>query len=150
MKKSDFSVVAIIYAVGFAFMWMTLELPEAAQTYPMVLIAALLVINTCYLIHQLLNYQKTRVIENDVAKTFNGFLPLQYFGVVICCVAYLLLMEVTGYYLTTLLYLVGSMLFLRVPRLHILITVVSLALMTWVVFTWFLKVPLPVGTLFGG
>lgn len=150
MKKSDFSVVAIIYAVGFAFVWMTLELPEAAQTYPMVLIVALLVINTCYLIRQLLNYQKTRVIENDVAKTFNGFLPLQYFGVVICCVAYLLLIEVTGYYLTTLLYLVGSMLFLRVPRLHILITVVSLALMTWVVFTWFLKVPLPVGTLFGG
>ena len=42
------------------------------------------------------------------------------------------------------------MLFLKVPKLHIAITVGVMALMTFLVFTWFLKVPLPVGTVFGG
>jgi hypothetical protein len=59
-------------------------------------------------------------------------------------------MDLTGYYLTTFIYLVASMLFLKVPKLHIAITVAAMALMTFLVFTWFLKVPLPVGTVFGG
>lgn len=150
MKKSDFAVIAVIYAVGLAFLKMTLDLPDEAQTYPLVLITALLAVNSLYLIRQVSTWMKTRKIENDVAQTFKDFIPMQYFGVVIACVIYLVMMDFTGYYLTTLLYLVGSMLFLRVPKLHIVMTVAVLAVMTYVVFTWFLKVPLPVGTIFGG
>ena len=150
MKKSDFSVIAIIYAIGLWFLSMTIELPEEAQTYPLVLIFALLALNTVYMIRQFLTWRKTHVIENDVAKTFAGFIPLQFFGIVVWCVGYLVLMDFTGYYLTTFVYLVGSMAFLKVPKLHIAITVAALALMTFLVFTWFLKVPLPVGTVFGG
>ena len=150
MKKSDFSVIVIIYAIGFAFMKMTFDLPVEAQTYPLVLIVALLAINTLYMVRQVMNWRKTHQIENDIAKSFNGFIPLQFFGVVAWCVGYLALMDFTGYYFTTFVYLVGSMMFLKVPKLHIAITVAALALMTYVVFTWFLRVPLPVGTLFGG
>ena len=150
MKKSDFPVIAIIYAIGFWFLAMTLDLPEEAQTYPLVLISALLAVNTLYMVNQVLNWRKTRTVENDVAKSFSGFIPLQFFGIVAWCVGYLVLMDLTGYYLTTFVYLVGSMLFLKVPKIHITITVAALALMTYMVFTWFLKVPLPVGTLFGG
>lgn len=150
MKKSDIPVIAIIYAIGFWFLTMTLDLPEEAQTYPLVLITALLAVNTLYMVRQVMTWRKTRTIENDVAKTFSEFIPLQFFGVVAFCVGYLIMMDLTGYYLTTFIYLVGSMLFLNVPKLHIAITVVALAVMTYVVFTWFLKVPLPVGTLFGG
>lgn len=150
MKKSDFAVIAIIYAIGFWFMAMTLELPEAAQTYPMVLICALLAINTLYMVRQIMTWRKTHIIENDVAKTFQGFMPVQFFGVVAWCTGYLIMVDLTGYYLTTCIYLVGSMLFLKVPKWHIAITLGALAIMTYVVFTWFLKVPLPVGTVFGG
>ena len=150
MKKSDFPVIAIIYAIGFWFLSMTMELPEEAQTYPLVLISALLAVNTIYMVRQYLNWRQTRQIENDVAKSFGQFIPMQFFGMVAWCVGYLVLMDFTGYYLTTFVFLVGSMLFLKVPKLHIAITVSALALMTYVVFTWFLKVPLPVGTLFGG
>ncbi|MBO7173442.1 MAG: tripartite tricarboxylate transporter TctB family protein [Burkholderiaceae bacterium] len=150
MKKSDFPVIAIIYAIGFWFLSMTMELPEEAQTYPLVLISALLAVNTIYMVRQYLNWRQTRQIENDVAKSFGQFIPMQFFGMVAWCVGYLVLMDFTGYYLTTFVFLVGSMLFLKVPKLHIAITVAALALMTYVVFTWFLKVPLPVGTLFGG
>ena len=150
MKKSDFPVISIIYAIGFWFLSMTMELPEEAQTYPLVLISALLAVNTIYMVRQYLNWRQTRQIENDVAKSFGQFIPMQFFGMVAWCVGYLVLMDFTGYYLTTFVFLVGSMLFLKVPKLHIAITVAALALMTYVVFTWFLKVPLPVGTLFGG
>ena len=150
MKKSDFPVIAIIYAIGFWFLAMTMDLPEEAQTYPLVLITALLSVNTLYMVRQVISWRKTRVIENDVAKTFSTFIPVQFFGVVAFCVGYLILMDLTGYYLTTFIYLVGSMLFLKVPKLHIAITVAAMALMTFLVFTWFLKVPLPIGTVFGG
>lgn len=150
MKKSDFAVIAIIYAIGLWFLAMTLELPEEAQTYPLVLICALLAVNSLYLIKQVHTWRQTRQIENDVAKTFEGFIPVQFFGVVIWCAGYLALVDLTGYYLTTVVYLVGSMMFLKVPKMHIAITVAALAVMTYVVFTWFLKVPLPIGTLFGG
>ena len=149
MKKSDFPVIAIIYAIGFWFLAMTMELPEEAQTYPLVLITALLGVNTLYMVRQVMSWRKTKTIENDVAKTFSTFLPVQFFGVVAWCVGYLVMMDFTGYYFTTFVYLVGSMMFLKVPKLHIAITVAAMALMTFLVFTWFLKVPLPVGTLFG-
>ncbi len=150
MKKSDFAVIAIIYAISFAFLKMTLELPEEAQTYPTVLITALLSVNTLYMARQVFNWRKNKLIENDIASTFKNFIPVQFFGVVAWCAGYLFLVDLTGYYLTTLIYLVGSMLFLKVPKLHIAITVAVMALMTFLVFTWFLKVPLPVGTIFGG
>lgn len=150
MKKSDFAVIAIIYGIGLWFLQMTLELPEEAQTYPLVLITALLSVNTLYMGRQIFNWRKTRLIENDIASTFKNFVPVQFFGVVVWCAGYLFLVDLTGYYLTTLIYLVGSMLFLKVPKLHIAITVAAMALMTFLVFTWFLKVPLPVGTIFGG
>lgn len=38
MKRSDIPVVCVIYAIAIAFLIMTLQLPEAAQVYPMVLI----------------------------------------------------------------------------------------------------------------
>ena len=103
MKKSDFPVIAIIYAIGLWFLSMTLELPEEAQTYPLVLITALLSVNTLYMVRQVWSWRKTRVVENDIAKTFSTFIPVQFFGVVAWCVGYLFLVDLTGYYLTTFL-----------------------------------------------
>lgn len=149
MKKSDIPVVCIIYAIAIAFLIMTLKLPEAAQVYPMVLISALILVNTLYLIHTFLHYRQNHHIENDYPIVFSGFLPLQFFGVFISIGLYLVLMYFCGYYLATVLYLIGSLLFLKVPMKYNLMTVVVMIVMVAVVFSYFLKVPLPAGLLFG-
>ncbi|MCI5896946.1 MAG: tripartite tricarboxylate transporter TctB family protein [Sutterella sp.] len=149
MKRSDFPVVSIIYAIGLAFLIATLQLPEAAQTYPLVLISALLFLNTLYLIRSFLSFRRAQRIENDIPVIFHGFLFKQFAGVFIWCVAYLVMMYFLGYYLSTVLFLVGSLLFMRVNILHIAMTTVVLGIMVWAVFSQFLHVPLPVGVLFG-
>ncbi len=149
MKRSDFPVVAIIYGIALAFLIATLQLPEPAQTYPLVLISALIFLNTLYLIRSFLNFRKTQRIENDISVIFHGFLLKQFAGVFIWCVAYLVMMYFLGYYLSTVLFLVGSLLFMRVNILHIAMTTVVLGIMVWAVFSQFLHVPLPVGVLFG-
>lgn len=149
MKKSDIPVVCIIYAIAIAFLIMTLNLPEAAQVYPMVLISALILVNTLYLIRTFLHYRQNHHIENDYPIVFSGFLPLQFFGVFISIGLYLVLMYFCGYYLATVLYLIGSLLFLKVPMKYNLMTVVVMIVMVAVVFSYFLKVPLPAGLLFG-
>lgn len=149
MKKSDIPVVCIIYAIAIAFLIMTLKLPEAAQVYPMVLISALILVNTLYLIRTFLHYRQNHHIENDYPIVFSGFLPLQFFGVFISIGLYLVLMYFCGYYLATVLYLIGSLLFLKVPMKYNLMTVVVMIVMVAVVFSYFLKVPLPAGLLFG-
>lgn len=149
MKRSDFPVVAIIYGIALAFLIATLQLPEPAQTYPLVLISALIFLNTLYLIRSFLNFRKTQRIENDMPVIFHGFLFKQFAGVFIWCVAYLVMMYFLGYYLSTVLFLVGSLLFMRVNILQIAMTTVVLGIMVWAVFSQFLHVPLPVGVLFG-
>ena len=149
MKKSDIPVVCIIYAIAIAFLIMTLNLPEAAQVYPMVLITALIFVNTLYLIRTFLKYRQDHRIENDYPIVFNGFLFKQFFGVFLSIIVYLVLMYFCGYYISTVLYLAGSLLFLKVPVRYNLMTIVVMIIMVAVVFSYFLKVPLPTGILFG-
>ena len=78
MKKSDIPVVCIIYAIAIVFLIMTLNLPEAAQVYPMVLISALILVNTLYLIRTFLKYRQDHRIENDYPIVFNGFCPSSF------------------------------------------------------------------------
>lgn len=148
MKKSDIPVVCIIYAIAIVFLIMTLNLPEAAQVYPMVLILALILVNTLYLIRTFLKFRQDHKIENDYPIVFNGFLPKQFFGIFLSVAAYLVLMHFCGYYVATVIYLAGSLLFLNVPMRYNLMTVGVMVVMVAVVFSYFLKVPLPAGIFF--
>ncbi len=149
MKKSDFYVVAVIYAIGFWFLAMTLDLPEEAQTYPLVLICSLLTLNSLYFIQVCLKYRKKRTVRDDLPEIFHGFQVKQFVTVIIGAVIYLALMPVLGFYIDTALYLIGAMLLLNVKRLYIGIALVVMFAMVYGVFTLFLKVPLPVGMIFG-
>ncbi len=148
MKKSDFGVVAVIYAVALLFFLKTIELPEEAQTYPLGLIAALTALNTLYLLRQGWAAFKSGHITNDLPTIFSGFQPKQFFSVALFGVGYLVLMVYGGYYVATALYLVGTLLFLRVPLWQIVLTSGGLAGLIYGVFTAFLSVPLPKGIWF--
>lgn len=148
MKKSDIGVVGSIYGVCALFFALTLDLPEEAQTYPRCLIYALAALNTLYIVRAIISLRKEASIRNDFPEIFKDFLPKQFFFVVAGCIGYMVLLYVVGFYLASALYLVGSMLYLKVPKLHILASVSVLAVMVYAVFTLFLKVPLPLGLLF--
>lgn len=147
MKKSDIGVIAIMYAICAFFFSMTVELPEEAQTYPLCLLAGLATLNTLYLARCLLRLRREG-FSDDLPQIFKGFLGGQFFLVALCCIGYMALMYVVGFYAAGIIYLAGVMLLLRVPRLHVLLSVGVLALLIYAVFTLFLKVPLPAGILF--
>lgn len=175
MTRSDIGIVAIIYATCLLFLVMTLQLKAAAQIYPLCLIGGLAALNTLYLATRLwrLFVKDARQeiaaeaspdaaagssaadakaekpgLVNDLPGIFAGFLPGQFFFVLIASVAYLALMHYVGFYLAGLIYMVAVMQRLRVPPLHMGLTLAVLGLLIYSVFTLFLKVPLPRGVLF--
>ena len=140
MKKSDFGVIAVLYLVGIAFLVMTLKLPTGAMRYPLFLTVVFLALVSIYLIQQVLHYIKTREIVDDLKQKFQDFQAVQFFGVCAFCVIYLILIQKLGYYLSSVL---------RVKPLFVVLSTAILMGIIYGVFTVFLKVPLPVGLIFG-
>ena len=89
MKESDLCVIAVVYGVATWFLVMTLQLPPAAQSYPLILLTALYLCNTLFLGKQLYSFYRHRVVLNDFRKLFAGFLPGQFFGVLAGCIIYM-------------------------------------------------------------
>ena len=148
MKHSDIGVVAIMYGVCAFFCVMTLKLPKAAQVYPLCLEAGLALLNTLYLGRCILRLRREGLV-GDLPEIFRGFQAGQFFFIALAGIAAMALMRWVGFYLAAFAYLAGVMLFLKVPKKHLLITVGALAILIYAVFTLFLKVPLPKGSLFG-
>ena len=93
MKESDLCVIAVVYGVATWFLVMTLQLPPAAQSYPLILLTALYLCNTLFLGKQLYSFYRHRVVLNDFRKLFAGFLPGQFFGVLAGCIIYMALVN---------------------------------------------------------
>lgn len=154
MSRSDIGVIAVIYATCLLFLYMTLQLKPAAQIYPLCLIGGLAVLNTLYLLRCLLRLFKNRAANghiqliNDLPEIFKGFLPQQFIFVTAACIAYMVLLHYLGFYLSGAIYLVCVMLYLKVKPMQMAITVAFLGALIYAVFSLFLKVPLPIGSLF--
>lgn len=147
MKITDIGVVAIMYAVCAFFYSMTVQLNEESQTYPTFTIVLLFGLTTLYLVQMLFKAKKFGV-ENDKNQVFDGFLPLQFFVCVGLVVAYLVLMYFIGFYISTAIFLLAVLLFLKVPVKHVIIVEAALLLLVYLAFTQFLGVKLPEGLLF--
>lgn len=157
MTRSDIGIVVIIYATCLLFLTMTLKLKAAAQVYPLCLIGGLALLNTLYLATRLWRLfgrardddGAPRALINDLPEIFANFLPGQFLFIVIASVAYLALMHFVGFYPAGLVYMLAVMWRLRVPPLHMGITLAVLGALIYAVFSLFLQVPLPRGILFG-
>ena len=64
------------------------------------------------------------------------------------CACFLVMMYTIGYYAAAVIYLVGMLLYFRLPVKWIGLTLIVLVALVYAVFSLFLKVPLPVGILF--
>ena len=143
MKKTDIGVVAFVYAVALFFLSMTLKLPKPAQAYPLFIIVLLLGLTTLYVAQMVIGAKK-KGVESGM-EDFKDFLPKQFFPVLAMIVVYLVLMYFVGFYISTALFMVVSLLFLK---WQILLSTAVILVLVYCAFTLFLGVKLPMGILF--
>lgn len=146
MKKTDIGVVGFMYAVCLLFLVMTLQLKPAARIYPLFIIALLAGLTTLYLVQMILGAKKNGVTSG--LEDFEDFVPKQFFPVLVMIICYLVLMYFVGFYISTVLFMVACLLFLKVPKWQGAIATVAIVALVYCAFTLFLKVKLPVGLLF--
>ena len=141
MKKTDIGVVAFVYAVALFFLSMTLKLPKPAQAYPLFIIVLLLALTTLYVVQMIIGAKK-KGVESGM-EDFKEFFP-----VLAMIVVYLVLMYFVGFYISTALFMVVSLLFLKVKKWQILLSTAVILVLVYCAFTLFLGVKLPMGILF--
>ena len=146
MKKTDIGVCAAMYGVCLFFLTMTMELPKAAQIYPLCIIVLLAALTTLQVFNMFRAARRECVTSG--LEDFKDFLPGQFFTLLAMIVGYLVLMVYAGFYISSVAFVVGSLLFLRVKWWQILLAAGALLLLVYGAFTVFLGVRLPAGQLF--
>ena len=87
-------------------------------------------------------------VESGVDTAFAGFKPVQFIVSVALILVYFVLMKYVGFFVSTTLFMLACLLFLRVPILATVISIVSIDLLIYLAFVLFLGVRLPAGILF--
>lgn len=147
MRKTDIGVVAFMYAVCAFFYVYSFDLSDSSKAYPRFTIVLLFGLTTLYLIQMILRARKFGV-ESGINVIFEGFKPKQFFVSLLLIVVYFLMMKFLGFFSSTTIYLIAALVYLRVPVVHMLITVVGVDVMIYLAFVLFLGVRLPKGLLF--
>ena len=143
MKKTDIGVVAFFYLVSAYFYSQTIKLPESSQTYPRFTVILVFGLTTLYLIQMIANAVKNGTESG--AEDFIDFQPLQFIVCFCATILYLILIHFFGFYIATVVFMVGVLLFLRVKPLAILLSVAVIIALIYFAFQKFLGVRLPVG-----
>ncbi len=147
MKKTDIGVVVFMYAVCAFFYVHMLQLQINSQTYPRFTIVLLFGLTTLYLLQMLINAKKHGV-ESGVDKVFDGFVAVQFFVCLALVIIYLLMMKFLGFFVATVVFMIAALLYLGVPKVHMVIAVIAINLLVYFAFIQFLGVKLPAGLLF--
>ena len=147
MKKTDIGVVGFMYAVCAFFYVYSFDLSDSSKSYPRFTIILLFGLTTLYLVQMVLRARKFGV-ESGVDEVFEGFQPKQFFISFALVVVYFFMMKYLGFFSATTIYLVAALVYLRVPVVHSVTTVVGVDVMIYLAFVLFLGVKLPKGLLF--
>ena len=146
MKYTDVGVVAVFYVICGLFFAETLKLPVESQTYPKFIVIILFGLTTLYLIQMIMNAVKYGTESGK--SQFKDFQPKQFFVCLVLSLLYILAVINIGFYVSTAVFLVASLYFLKVKPLYIAIATVALLLLIYCAFTLFLRVQLPSNLLF--
>ena len=145
MKKSDIGVCLVMYGVCAFFLYMTLQLPKAAQIYPLCVIALLAGLTTLHVINMIIGALREGV--TDGLENFRDFLPSQFFALFAMILIYIASMPYVGFYVSSILFMALSLLFLRVKIWQIVLSEIAVFALVYCAFTLFLEVRLPSGSL---
>ncbi len=150
MKRStsDALICLGVYAVLAVFLMQYSAIPASAQSYPLFMIVATTIVNTVLFISALYKGRSEASIDAEQRAKFLGRVKM----VVIYCVMiglYIVLIEKISYIASSVIFMLASLLFLRVrskPMLALL--PVAMTLGVYFIFTRLLSVSLPIGTWF--
>lgn len=145
MKKTDIGVVLFMYAVCGFFYYHLTKLKASSQTYPRFTIILLFGLTTLYLVQMLIAAKKYGTVSG-VDEVFKDFRPVQFFVCLAATILYLVCIYYFGFYISTIVFMLAVLLFLKVPPLYTAITVVVIVALIYFAFQKFLGVKLPVGT----
>lgn len=135
-----------MYAFCTFFYAYSSTLSEESKTYPLFTISLLFGLTTLYLIQMILAARKFGV-ESGVDTVFAGFKPLQFTLSLVLTVAYFFLVKYLGFFSATTIFMIASFIYLKVPVLHSVVTLVVINLLIYLAFVQFLGVRLPTGLL---
>ena len=147
MKKSDIGVCIVMYGVCAFFLYMTLQLPKAAQIYPLCVIALLAGLTTLHAVNMIIGAFRTGI--TDGLENFKDFLPSQFVSIFLMILIYIALMPYIGFYASSVLFMTASLLFFRVKIWQIVLSETAIFVLVYCAFTLFLEVRLPSGTVWG-
>ncbi|MBQ3763487.1 MAG: tripartite tricarboxylate transporter TctB family protein [Synergistaceae bacterium] len=147
MKKSDIGVCTVMYGICAFFLYMTLQLPKSAQIYPLCVISLLAGLTTLHVINMIISAVREGI--TDGLENFKNFVPSQFLIIFVMILFYIASMPYIGFYVSSVLFMTASLIFLRVKIWQIILSEAVIFLLVYCAFTLFLEVRLPSGTLWG-
>ena len=148
MKKSDIGLTIAMYGIIAFFFVLVIQYKPEVRIYPFFVMAVLCTLNTVFLIKQLVAFAKSKKVENDYKTIFKQFELKQFTVVFLFSLIYVCVIDIIGFYPASVLYLIGTLLFLKVRIPYIALTLVLFGTVIFTAFSKFLRVPLPRGWFF--
>ena len=145
MKKTDVGVCLAMYGVCAFFLYMTLQLPKSAQIYPLCVISLLAALTTLHVVNMVRGAIREGVTSG--LEDFTNFVPVQFFTLLGMIVLYIAAMPYLGFYVSSIVFMAASLLFLRVKVWQIVLAEIAIFVLVYCAFTLFLEVRLPAGSL---
>ena len=136
-----------MYGICAFFLYMTLQLPKSAQIYPLCVISLLAGLTTLHVINMIIGAVREGI--TDGLENFKDFIPSQFSIILVMILLYIASMPYIGFYVSSVLFMTASLIFLRVKIWQIVMSEAVIFLLVYCAFTLFLEVRLPSGTLWG-
>ena len=143
MKKCLPDIIISIVLLGFlASLAMQLsEIPDVSRNYPTILIAVAALMSGFLLVKSVLKYKTAEVVETNVVGQLKIILPF-----CLMIVAYLILMGYLGYIISTVVFMIAALCYLRMKnKIAVVILALAMTIVIYFVFSKYLIVVLPFG-----
>lgn len=145
MKKSLPDIIISIVLLGFlASLAVQLpQIPDVSRTYPTILIVVAIIMTVGLLLKSVLRYKHDEMVETNVVSQLKIILPF-----CLMIIAYLILMGYLGYIISTVIFMIAALCYLRMKnKIAVIILALAMTIIIYYVFTNYLIVVLPVGKL---
>ena len=137
------AAVFLALFMAWLFYYESLDLPKVAYQLPRMLTYLITILAIILIIESYLKYRKTtEEVQEEGIMVRRTFL-------FICSIAlYIYLIDFLGYFITTPLFIFGSMYFLKATKIrNILYVTIGFTLFVYLLFVRFLHLPIPLGPL---
>lgn len=145
MKKSLPDMIISIVLLGFlASLAVQLpQIPDVSRTYPTILIVVAILMTLGLLFKSVLRFKHDEMVETNVVSQLKIILPF-----CLMIIAYLILMGYLGYIISTVIFIIAALCYLRMKnKIAVIILALAMTVIIYFVFTKYLIVVLPVGKL---